>query len=395
MAALKSRGNVDRYQIDVSLDLTPLQVQNAFTSANGGNVQRQSKLANELTEKDPAIAQAWNVRVASIAACPWEIIGNQSEFLTKSLHGITPEFDTGLVSFGKWLNFQQSAVLHGFAISQAEYNNGGSVISGFRVYSHSLFSYVDSELPYYVDPDDAAKVQRPIFFPRWLYHTATNSREMEPLRSGLVRPLAYLYAFRRHVLIEYLRGIEKYGVPLIQANVEQSLWEDSAQKTLLENALGNMTYDGYMITMKDSVELNFPTANSAFDVAVFSNYLDYSEKQIFRLILGQDSTSSADNSNRSTAQVHNLVRKDILEADVKAVEETVNNQIIKPLMEANFGSAADVPRFRFITKGVDEMNQIATLVKTFSEAGYEVDIKDIEKKTGLKITKVGVTEDVN
>ena len=395
MAALSKRGNTDRYQIDVSLDLTPLQVQNAFTSANGGNVQRQSKLANELTEKDPAIAQAWNVRVASIAACPWEIIGNKSEFITSALNSITPEYDSGLVSFGKWLNFQQSAVLHGFAISQADYTQAGAVINGFRVYSPSLFSFVDSELPYYVDSDNAGEKQKPIFFPRWLYHTATNAREMEPLRSGLVRPLAYLYAFRRHVLIEYLRGIEKYGLPMIQANVDQYLWESSDEKTKLENMLGNMTYDGYMITPKDSVELNFPTANSAFDVAVFSNYLDYTEKQIFRLILGQDSTSSADNSNRSTAQVHNLVRKDILEADVKAVEETVNNQIIKPLMEANFTSAADVPKFRFITKGVDEMNQIAVLVKTFSEAGYEVDIKDIEKKTGLKITKVGVTEDVN
>jgi phage gp29-like protein len=388
MATLKPRGNVDRYQIDVTLDLTPLQVQQIFTSANGGNVQRQSKLANEITEKDPAIAQAWNVRVSSIAACPWEIIGPNAEFVTKALNNISPTFDSGLISFGKWLNYQQSAVMHGFAVSQAEYINGGSVIQGFKVYSQSLFSYVDSNLPYYVDPDDAGKKQKTIFFPRWLYHTATNAREMEPLRSGLVRPLAYLAAFRRHVLIEYLRGIEKYGLPLIQANVDKYLYESSTEKTKLENALANMTYDGYMITPKDTVELNFPTAQSSFDVMVFKEYLDYSEKQIFRLILGQDSTSSADNSNRSTAQVHNLVRKDILEADVKAVEETVNNQIIKPLMAAQPGMNKDeLPRFRFVTKGVDELNSIAMMAKTFSEAGYDVDIADLERKTGLKITK--------
>jgi len=388
MATLKPKGNVDRYMQDVSLDLTPLQVQQAFTSANGGNIQRQSRMANEITEKDPAIAQAWNVRVSSIAACPWEIIGPNSDFVTKTLNGISPNFDSGLISFGKWLNYQQSAVLHGFAVSQAEYDNGGMNIKGFKVYSQSLFSYVDSDLPYYVDPDDAGQVKKSIFFPRWLYHTATNAREMEPLRSGLVRPLAYLASFRRHVLIEYLRGIEKYGLPFIQANVDKFLYEDSTEKQALESALANMTYDGYMVNPKDSVELNFPTANSAFDVQVFKEYLDYSEKQIFRLILGQDSTSSADNSNRSTAQVHNLVRKDILEADVKAVEETVNNQVIKPLMAAQPGMSKDeLPRFRFVTKGVDELTQFATFTKTLSEAGYEVDLKDLQHKTGLKITK--------
>ena len=386
MAVLKRGGNIDRYQIDVSLDLTPLEVQNVFNSANGGNVKRQSKLANELTEKDGAISQAWNVRVSSIAACPWEIIGNKAEFIDRSLRSINPSFDSGLVSFGKWINYLQSAVLHGFAVSQADYQNAGAVIHGFKCYSHSLFSYVDSELPYYSDKNDGKK-KKPIFSPRWIYHTATNARDMEPLRAGLVRPLAYLYAFRRHVLIEYLRGLEKYGVPYIQANVSPWLWEDSAEKTKIENALGNMTYDGYMVCPANNVELNFPTANSGFDVMVFDQYLKYSEKQIFRLILGQDSTSSADNSNRSTAQVHNLVRKDILEADVKAVEETVNNQIIKPLMEANFGSA-EAPRFRFITKGIDELNMFANFVNTLSDGGYELDsLDDFEKKTGLKIVK--------
>lgn len=394
MAVINKGGNTDRYQIDVSLDLKPLEVQNIFSSANGGNTKRQSKLANELTEKDPAISQAWNVRVASIAGCPWEVVGNQSDFITNALKNIQPSFDSGLVSFSKFLTFLQSAPLHGFAISQANYINGGSVINGFKLYSHSLFSYVDSELPYYQTPEDTKK-RRPIFSPRWIYHTATNAREMEPLRAGLVRPLAYLYALRRHVLIEYMRGVEKYGLPMIQAEVARWLWEDSDEKTELKNLLGNMTYDGYMITPKDEIELNFPTANSAFDVAVFKEYLEYSEKQIFRLILGQDSTSSADNSNRSTAQVHNLVRQDILAADTKAVQETINNQIIKPLMEANFGSSAERPVFRFITKGIDELNAIATMTKTFKEAGYSVDLEELAKKTGLRITKDEAVQDGN
>ena len=171
------------------------------------------------------------------------------------------------------------------------------------------------------------------------------------------------------------------------ANVPDDLYEDSDQREALEGMLANWTYDGYAISNSD-VELQFPTANANFDINTFMGYLDYSEKQIFRLILGQDSTSSADNSNRSTAQVHNLVRQDLLSADALAVEETINNQIIKPLMIATYGDdMLDMPKFKFILKGVDDLQAQADVIKTLSDAGYEVNAKDLSEKLGFRVFK--------
>lgn len=395
--------NKDRRHFDEACDLTPIKVQSILHSANTGYIRRQSRLASDILERDPAMAQAWSVRVASIAACPWEVVGgseDQRKFLASSLRNIQPSYDTNLATFSELLQNLQSAVMHGFALAQTNWDVGMSRIEGFEIFAQPLFSYTDSDLPYFVGKgidsvsssinEDQRRTPK---YPEWVYHTATNSRDTEPLRSGLVRPLAWLYTFRRHVLIEYMRGIEKYGLPLIQAQVDQFLWEDSAEKQLLDDALANMTYDGYMITPKGSVELGFPTAQSAFDVMVFDNYLQYSEKQIFRLILGQDSTSSADNSNRSTAQVHNLVRADLLASDAKAVEETVNDQIIKPLFEGEFGLSEEKPRFRFKLKGVDEIQALATAVKTLGEAGYEVDLDVLSEKFGFGIIKKDSTEE--
>jgi phage gp29-like protein len=395
--------NKDRRHFDEACDLTPVKVQGIFQSANTGYVRRQSRLASDIQERDPAIAQAWSVRVASIAACPWEVVGgseDQRRFLESSLRNIQPSYDTNLSTFAELLQNLQSAVMHGFSLAQTNWAAGMSRIDGFQLYSQALFSFQDSDLPYFVGKgiDSVSstltnEARRTPKYPEWVYHTATNSRDTEPLRSGLVRPLAWLYTFRRHVLIEYLRGIEKYGLPLIQAQVDQFLWENSTEKQALDDALANMTYDGYMITPKDKIELTFPTAQSAFDVMVFDNYLQYSEKQIFRLILGQDSTSSADNSNRSTAQVHNLVRADMLASDAKAVEETVNNQIIKPLFEGEFGLSDSKPHFRFKLKGVDELQAMATVIKTLSEAGLETDLAVLTEKFGFTVTKKDIQPD--
>ena len=63
--------NIDRNLYDITNDLEPIIVSSIFQSANGGSTRRQSRLATELLEKDPAMSQAWSVRVASIASCPF------------------------------------------------------------------------------------------------------------------------------------------------------------------------------------------------------------------------------------------------------------------------------------------------------------------------------------
>jgi phage gp29-like protein len=388
--------NKDRYQVDQAFDLEPLKIQGIFQSANGGTVKRQSRLANELTEKDPAISQAWSVRVAGIAACPWEIVGgteDQRKFIDSTLKNIQPAYDNNLSSFTELLQFMQSAVLHGFALATTEWDAGGSRIEGFKIYAQSLFSYNDSDLPYFEGEDGKSKIYPK--FPKWVYHTATNSRSAEPLRSGIVRPLAYLYAFRRHIQIEYLAGLEKYGLPMPFIGVEGLLYDDeNTQKAKIEDMMSSMTYNGYALHDKEAMEISFPTSESGFDVNNFLSFLEWTEKQIFRIILGQDSTSSSDNSNRSTAQVHNLVRGDMLASDAKAVEETVNNQIIKPLFNNTYGASTSKPVFRFKLKGVSELQEMAKVVETLDKAGYETNEAVLTEKFGFPIKKKEQTEEV-
>lgn len=381
--------NVDRYHVAESWDLDPVKLDSILNSANGGSVKRQSRLANELTERDPAISQAWGVRVAAIAACPWEIIGgaeSEREFITQTLENIKPSYNDKSVSFGKFLQYLQSSTLHGFAISQTNWSAGGSKIDGFKIYSQSLFSFVDSDLPYFQGRSGQQKITPT--YPRWIYHTNTNSRDQEPLRTGLVRPLAYLYTMRRHVTIQYLGGLEKWGDPMPLVEASGALYDDdNSEKQKIEQMLSNWTYDGYMLADKDQMEITFPTASNGFDVNNFLSFLEWTEKQVFRLLLGQDSTSSADNSNRSTAAVHNLVRGDILASDAKAIEETVNSQIIKPLFEATFGASNNIPKFRFRIKGIQEISEMSKAVETLYKAGYEVDEETLSERLGFKVTK--------
>ena len=152
--------------------------------------------------------------------------------------------------------------------------------------------------------------------------------------------------------------------------------------------LESMTYGGHIITNENAVELEFPMADSGFNPDNFQSFRNSTDKEIFRLILGQDSTSSAENSNRSTAQVHNLVRQDILASGALAVENTVNTQIIKPLAIALWGdNVDDIPEFKFNLKGTAEQQAIASMVETLDKSGFAVSEEELSLKLGFKVTK--------
>ena len=385
--------NKDRYWNDETLDLDPKRVLSAFQSANSGYTKRQSRIANELIQKDPSVAQSWGVRVAAISSAKWEVVGSNEEqnaWVRRSLLSIQPSTQSGLNSFYELLEYLQSAVMQGFALSTIEWEEGRSAIRGFKTYAQSLFSYQDSDLPYFVGQNQAGQnADKKVYprYPEWIYHIANGARQTEPLRAGLVRPLAYLYCFSRLIKQEYLRGLEKYGLPTPAVSIDSSMYDDAnEEKQALKDFWESMTYDGFILYDKDKMEVEFPTAGT-FNADDFKAFLEDNKKDIFRLILGQDSTSSADNSNRSTAQVHNLVRGDILASDARAIEETVNNQIIKPLFEGNYGTEAERPIFRFRLKGAEELKAIAEFVKTLSEAGYEISENDLSSRFGMRVTK--------
>ena len=55
-----------------------------------------------------------------------------------------------------------------------------------------------------------------------------------------------------------------------------------------------------------------------------------------------------DKGSYAAGLVHDGVRMDIVRADARALERTVNRDLIRPLVRFNFGPDANLPRLRFI-----------------------------------------------
>lgn len=371
--------------VDVSIDLDPMRLQNEFISANGGSISRQSRLANELAEKFPAFIQVWNMRKASIESLPWYLAGGDEkakQIIKSNLNNLRSSKDS--ISFRRLLRHLQNAPLHGYSIAEIDWNreSGGANINGIRAISAEAASYDVESGCFYFETEDNRKLEakHPLFIISQVGET--------PNRDGLVRPLAIQYIKYRHITMQYLRGIEKYGVAQLVAEVDDIMFEEgNPERDKLETALENWTYDGFAIVPKDIINFTFPTATAEFSAEPFRAELSAIDKEVARLVLGQDSTTISDNSNRSTAAVHNMVRRDILFSDVARIEEVIQEQIIRPLMIFNFGSADNAPKFKFDLRTHEDRQAVSAIAVNLASAGYEIDTAQLSAELGMTVTK--------
>ena len=115
---------------------------------------------------------------------------------------------------------------------------------------------------------------------------------------------------------------------------------------------------------------------------MFENLANWLDKQISKAVLGQTMTAD-DGSSNAQSQVHNEVRIDLLKADAKQLSATINQQLIKPYIDFNYGVQEVYPKFVLY---VPEAEDIAGLVDGLAKLiplGLKVPQNFVRDKLGI------------
>ncbi len=135
---------------------------------------------------------------------------------------------------------------------------------------------------------------------------------------------------------------EKYGMPhLIGKHPRGASKEDT---DALADLLENMVQDAIAVIPDDS-SVEIQEANKSSSAEIFEKLIDKMNAEISKAILGQTLTTEIGSTGSYAASnTHFAVRKDIVDADKKLVEKTIN-QLIRWIYQINFNSK-DVPIFQ-------------------------------------------------
>ncbi|EME0707832.1 DUF935 domain-containing protein, partial [Salmonella enterica] len=118
----------------------------------------------------------------------------------------------------------------------------------------------------------------------------------------------------------------------------------------------------------------------------FLAMMQWGERSISKAILGGTLTTDAgDKGARSLGEVHNEVRKEIRDADLRQLTTTLSRDLVYPLYALNTTHAVDIrrlPRLVFQTKEPGDITKITAAVVQLG-AGMPVPLAWIRDQTGI------------
>jgi phage gp29-like protein len=204
-----------------------------------------------------------------------------------------------------------------------------------------------------------------------------------PLRRGMARPAAWAYLIQQFTLQDWAAFSEVYGMPLRVGKYNAGA--SPADKRTLLKAVASIANDAAAI-IPAGMDIAFHEVNGANGAAVFGGLLDYIDKQISKLVVGQTMTSD-NGSSLGQAKIHNEVRLDILRADCRQLAITINRDLIKPFVDLNFGPQDHYPFVELPVPDPEDVKALADSLGVLVPLGLRVSQNEIREKLGLSDPK--------
>lgn len=203
-----------------------------------------------------------------------------------------------------------------------------------------------------------------------------------PIRGGLARAAGWSYLFKNYVLKDWITFAEVFGQPLRVGKYGNGATEQD-KETLLQ-AVANIGTDAAAI-IPESMVIEFTEARQSGSAELYQSFCEYLDAQVSKAVLGQTLTTEMPHGggSRAAAEVHDSVRQDILSADARRLTATLNRDLVKPIVDLNFGPRRCYPQLSLGLPDDSDTKQFVEIVAMLADRGLRISQRGILDKLGL------------
>ncbi len=239
----------------------------------------------------------------------------------------------------------------------------------------------------YAAVDGAARIGiQPLTAPLWpfkfIVHVAKAKAGL-PVRGGIARAAGWSYLFKNYVLKDWVTFAEVFGQPLRLGKYSPGATE--ADKQALLSAVANIGTDAAAI-IPESMLIEFVEARQAGGAEVYERFCEYLDRQVSKAVLGQTLTTETPREgggSRAAAQVHDAVRRDIMEADARRLGATLTRDLARPIVDLNLGPQRRYPRITLGLSADNDVKLFADMVAELADRGLRVSQSAVLRRLGL------------
>lgn len=177
-----------------------------------------------------------------------------------------------------------------------------------------------------------------------------------PYGRGLLTKAYWYYWFKKNNLKFWILFNEKFGSPTIIGKYRLGAGEEERKR--LHEVVASLQNDTG-VTIPENVALEFLEAKRTGAINTYRELADWCNDEMSKLVLGATLTTGEGRRSGSLAlgKVHERVRSEYIESDARALMNVINSQLIRWIVDFNFGTDIPAPRFVIDTTEDDGLEQ--------------------------------------
>lgn len=356
--------------------LTPAKAAALLLAAEQGDLIGQCELAEDMEEKDTHLQSELGKRRNAILKVDWRI---QPPVNATSAEQRDAEMLEEILRDAVWLDdciFDATdAILKGFSCQEIEWEpnlvDGLKLIRSVNWRDPSWFMTPQYERNTLRLRDGSAEGVELAKF-GWVTHVA-KAKTGYLSRIGLVRTLVWPFIYRNYSARDFAEFLEIYGLPLRLGKYPEGA-TNNEKNTLLRAVMSIGHNAGGIIPRGMDIEFAKAADGNATE---FMAMIDWAEKSMSKAVLGGTLTSQSDGKTSTNAlgDVHNEVRQELRDADLKRLQATLTRDLVYPLYALNcksFNDARRIPRFEFDVTETEDINSFAEGLNKLVDIGFKI-----------------------
>ena len=343
---------------------TTLRPEDETLKARAGG--RGISLYDEI-RRDPHAYAVLNKRVTEVVSREWKVQQASDRRLDKRAADAVRD-QLKALDFDRLTKGLMGAILKGFAVAEVlwELRDGIWWAVKIKVRKQRRFRFTaDGELR--LTTRQSMIDGEPVPGRKFIVHRfSLDNEDDDPYGLGLGSVLFWPAWFKRQVLAHWLKSSENHSDPTTKGTYPGD-WDDEKQKKLLA-AMRNARRGG-SIAVPDGITIEQLSAPSDRNTGQESlaRYLD---EMMSEAVLGETlTTNSGDRGARSLGEVHNDVRIAIAKADADLLSATINETLVRWIVEVNFPGAGLPTVWRDFEEGED-LDARVKRDQTLDQMGY-------------------------
>lgn len=380
-SAFGSRSPISQSPAD---GLNPLRLAQLLRNAATGNPRQYLELAEDIEEREPQYLTVLGTRRRQVAQLPVTVEAASDDSEHQRHAGLIREFlQEGLLDLA--LFDMLDAIGKGFSVSEIEWETLPDRIAP-RQFLHRparwfTFDRSDGET---ILLDGLMK--EPLNPLKFVVHRH-KAKSGLTVRGGLARPVAWTWMFKAFTARDWALFVQNYGQPMRVGKFSSAATD--ADKATLWRAVSQIAGDCAAI-IPAGMEIEFIESDTpAGSSELFIKRVEYLDRMISKIVLGQTTTTDAVAGGHAVAQEHRLVQEDIERADAKILGATLTKQLSEPMVAFNFGPQARYPKIMIGRPDELPIGAFVDGVDKMVKAGLRVKATEVRNRLGITEPKAG------